>query len=498
MTRHVLALDQGTSSSRSIVFDEAGRVVALAQREFRQHYPQPGWVEHDPEEIWQSQLATAQEAIARAGLTARDIAAIGITNQRETTVVWNRRTGRPVCNAIVWQDRRGEPLCAQLRERGLEDTVRRSTGLVIDPYFSATKIRWILDHVNGAHLAAAQGELAFGTVDSWLIWKLTGGRVHATDVSNASRTMLYDIRHDVWDHELLAALHVPDSLLPQVLPSSHPFGETEPGLFGAPIAIAGVAGDQQAALFGQACFEPGLAKNTYGTGCFMLMHTGERFERSSNGLVSTAAARCGTAREYAMEGSVFIGGAVVQWLRDGLQAIRASGEVQALAESVPDAGGVMFVPAFTGLGAPYWNADARGTIVGLTRGSTVAHIARAALESIAFQSAALLQAMARDTAAQGGRPLSELRVDGGACVNDLLMQFQADLLGIPVVRPQVTETTALGAAYLAGLGVGVWRDRSEIGALWQAERRFLPTLARERAAELMARWERAVRQTVAE
>ncbi|MBK1613457.1 glycerol kinase [Rubrivivax gelatinosus] len=497
MSRHVLALDQGTSSSRSIVFDEAGRIVALAQREFRQHYPQPGWVEHDPEEIWLSQLETAREAIAAAGLTARDIAAIGITNQRETTVVWNRRTGVPVCNAIVWQDRRGEPLCAQLRAHGLEETVRRSTGLVIDPYFSATKIRWILDHVNGAHLAAAQGELAFGTVDSWLIWKLTAGRVHATDVSNASRTMLYDIRHDVWDHELLAALHVPDSLLPAVHPSSHRFGETDAALFGTPIPITGVAGDQQAALFGQACFEPGLAKNTYGTGCFMLMHTGERFERSANGLVATAAARCGSAREYALEGSVFIGGAVVQWLRDGLQAIRASGEVQALAESVPDAGGVMFVPAFTGLGAPYWNADARGTIVGLTRGSTVAHIARAALESIAFQSAALLLAMARDAAAQGGRPLTELRVDGGACVNDLLMQFQADLLGIPVVRPVVTETTALGAAYLAGLGVGVWRDRAEIAALWQAERRFLPTLARERAAELMARWERAVRQTVA-
>ncbi|MBK1713971.1 glycerol kinase GlpK [Rubrivivax gelatinosus] len=497
MSRHVLALDQGTSSSRSIVFDEAGRIVALAQREFRQHYPQPGWVEHDPEEIWLSQLETAREAIAAAGLTARDIAAIGITNQRETTVVWNRRTGVPVCNAIVWQDRRGEPLCAQLRAHGLEETVRRSTGLVIDPYFSATKIRWILDHVNGAHLAAAQGELAFGTVDSWLIWKLTAGRVHATDVSNASRTMLYDIRHDVWDHELLAALHVPDSLLPAVHPSSHRFGETDAALFGTPIPITGVAGDQQAALFGQACFEPGLAKNTYGTGCFMLMHTGERFERSANGLVATAAARCGSAREYALEGSVFIGGAVVQWLRDGLQAIRASGEVQALAESVPDAGGVMFVPAFTGLGAPYWKADARGTIVGLTRGSTVAHIARAALESIAFQSAALLLAMARDAAAQGGRPLTELRVDGGACVNDLLMQFQADLLGIPVVRPVVTETTALGAAYLAGLGVGVWRDRAEIAALWQAERRFLPTLARERAAELMARWERAVRQTVA-
>ncbi len=491
-TKFVLALDQGTSSSRSIVFDDRGRIVAMAQREFRQIYPQPGWVEHDPEEIWTSQLATAREAIAKAGLKAADISAIGITNQRETTVLWNRRTGQPIHNAIVWQDRRGEPLCAQLRAQGHAEQVRRSTGLVIDSYFSATKIRWLLDHVNGAHIAAAHGDLAFGTIDSWLIWKLTGGRVHATDVSNASRTMLFDIGHNVWDHELLKLLHVPDSLLPRVHPSSHVYGESDPALLGAPIPIAGNAGDQQAALFGQACFTAGLAKNTYGTGCFMLMHTGGRFEKSGHGLITTAAAQAGTAREYALEGSVFIGGAVVQWLRDGLHAIKASSEVQALAESVPDAGGVMFVPAFTGLGAPYWNADARGTIVGLTRGSTVAHIARAALESIAFQSAALLQAMSKDTG-----PVTELRVDGGACVNDLLMQFQADLLGIPVVRPQVTETTALGAAYLAGLATSVWKDTAELAALWQVQRRFHPTLPRERAAEAMARWERAVRQAAA-
>jgi glycerol kinase len=492
---YLLALDQGTSSSRSIVFDAEGRIVAMAQREFRQIYPQPGWVEHDPEEIWQTQLATAQQVLAEAGLSARDVAAIGITNQRETTVVWNRRTGQPVHNAIVWQDRRGEPLCAQLRAQGHADAVRASTGLVVDAYFSATKIRWILDHASGAHIAAAQGELAFGTVDSWLLWKLTGGHVHATDVSNAARTMLFDIRHNAWDHELLKLLHVPDSLLPQVHPSSHLYGHTEARLFGAPIAIAGVAGDQQSALFGQACFKGGLAKNTYGTGCFMLMHTGDQFHLSSNGLITTAAAQPDAQRQYALEGSVFIGGAVVQWLRDGLQAIRASGEVQALAESVPDAGGVMFVPAFTGLGAPYWNAAARGAIVGLTRGSTVAHIARAALESIAFQSAALLQAMDRDAKAAGG--VSELRVDGGACVNDLLMQFQADLLGIPVVRPRVIETTALGAAMLAGLACGVYRGLDDLSALWQAERRFHPTMPRERAAERMAQWEHAVRQAVA-
>ena len=495
---YILALDQGTSSSRSIVFNAAGAVVAMAQREFGQIFPQPGWVEHDPEEIWQSQLATAQEAIAKAGLTARDITAIGITNQRETTVVWNRRTGQPIHNAIVWQDRRGEPLCAQLREQGHAEQIRRSTGLVVDAYFSATKIRWLLDHVSGAHIAAAHGDLAFGTIDSWLLYKLTGGRVHATDVSNASRTMLFDIRHNVWDHELLKLLHVPDSLLPAVYPSSHVFGHTEPALLGAAVPVAGMAGDQQSALFGQACWAPGLAKNTYGTGCFMLMHTGDKFRISENGLITTAAAQTSAGQpEFALEGSVFIGGAVVQWLRDGLNAIQASGEVQALAESVPDAGGVMFVPAFTGLGAPYWDANARGTLTGLTRGSTVAHIARAALESIAFQSAALLQAMSRDAVAAGGSPVAELRVDGGACVNNLLMQFQADLLGIPVLRPKVTETTALGAAYLAGLAVGVYKNLDELSAQWQVERRFVPTLARERAQALMDQWAHAVRQATA-
>ena len=490
--KYLLALDQGTSSSRSIVFDAEGRIVALAQREFRQIFPQPGWVEHDPEEIWASQLATAREALARASLTAKDIAAIAITNQRETTVVWNRRTGQAIHHAIVWQDRRGEPLCAQLRERGHSETVRQSTGLVIDAYFSATKLRWILDHVNGAHIAAAQGDLAFGTIDSWLMHKLTGGRVHATDVSNASRTMLFDIRHNRWDPELLKLLHVPHSLLPSVHASSHLYGETDAALFGAPILIAGVAGDQQAALFGQACFKAGLAKNTYGTGCFMLMHTGDHFHRSQHGLITTAAAQATATPEYALEGSVFIGGAVVQWLRDGLNAILSSSEVQALAESVPDSGGVMFVPAFTGLGAPYWKADARGTIVGLTRGSNAAHIARAALESIAFQSAALLQAMCADT-----QPVAELRVDGGASVNDLLMQFQADLLGIPVVRPAVTETTALGAAYLAGLATGVYSGLDELAAQWRVERRFEPAMPRAQADELTARWNHAVRQAVA-
>ena len=497
LKEHLLALDQGTSSSRAIVFHASGRIVAMAQREFRQHFPQPGWVEHDANEIWATQQAVALEALFKAGVNASDIAAIGITNQRETTVLWNRRTGAPIANAIVWQDRRTEPLCMQLRAAGLAEAVQRSTGLRIDPYFSGTKIRWLLDNVPGAHLAAAQGELAFGTIDSWLLWKLTGGRVHATDVSNASRTMLFDIRHNVWDHELLKALHVPDSVLPAVHPSSHLFGECDASLFGATIPIAGIAGDQQSALFGQACFKAGLAKNTYGTGCFMLMHTGPRFETSANGLITTAAAQPTATPEYALEGSVFIGGAVVQWLRDGLRAIAHSGEVQALAESVPDAGGVIFVPAFTGLGAPYWNAEARGAIVGLSRGTSAAHIARAALESIAFQSAALLLAMARDAAAAGGAAVTELRVAGGACVNDLLMQFQADLLGIPVVRPQVIETTALGAAYLAGLAVGLYKNLDELAAQWQVERRFVPTLPRERAAELMANWERAVRQTVA-
>jgi glycerol kinase len=496
---YLLALDQGTSSSRSIVFDEHGRIRAMAQREFRQHYPRPGWVEHDPMEIWSSQLETAREALQRAGLQAGDIRSIGITNQRETTLVWERRSGRPIHPAIVWQDRRAEPLCAQLREAGHGDWVRERTGLVIDAYFSATKIRWLLDQVPGARAAAERGELAFGTVDSWLLWQLTGGRVHATDVSNAARTLLLDVRTQRWDAELLALFDIPASLLPEVCPSSHVFGETLPELLGASVPVGGMAGDQQSALFGQACLSPGQAKNTYGTGCFMLMHAGERFRASENGLVTTSACRTGgaPAPEFALEGSVFIGGAVVQWLRDGLRAIESSHEVQALAASVPDAGGVLMVPAFTGLGAPYWDAEARGTIVGLTRGTTMAHIARAALESIAFQSAALLQAMSRDAVAAGGEPVSELRVDGGACVNDLLMQFQADLLGIPVLRPKVIETTALGAAFLAGLSAGVWRDPAELAALWQAERVFHPTLPRERAQERMAQWERAVRQACA-
>lgn len=490
----LLALDQGTSSSRSIVFDASGRIVAMAQREFRQIFPHPGWVEHDPMEIWASQRATMLEAMAKAGLHARDVAAIGITNQRETTVVWNRRTGEPVYNAIVWQDRRAEPSCAALRAQGMEIPVLEKTGLRIDAYFSGPKLQWILDNVAGARALAEQGELAFGTVDSWLIWQLTQGASHVTDVSNAARTMLLNVRDNRWDEQLLSSMNIPMQLMPKVLPSSAHFGETSAELLGAPVPIAGVAGDQQSALFGQACFAPGMAKNTYGTGCFMLMHTGDRFQTSQNGLVTTAAAQPSSVPQFALEGSVFIGGAVVQWLRDGLRAISSSSEIQTLAQSVPDAGGVMFVPAFTGLGAPYWSPDARGTIVGLTRGSTLAHIARAALESIAFQSAALLQAMNRDAVASGGVAVSELRVDGGACVNDLLMQIQADLLGIPVVRPAVVETTALGAAYLAGLQIGLYRDLEALQGQWRADRVFHPTLPVAQAQERMERWEQAVRQ----
>jgi glycerol kinase len=490
----LLALDQGTSSSRSIVFDAEGRIVAQAQQELPQIYPQPGWVEHDANEIWRGQLATAREALSKARLKAGDIRALGITNQRETTLLWNRKTGQPIHHAIVWQDRRGEPVCAALREQGHAGAIQSKTGLLIDSYFSATKIKWLLDHVPGAREQARRGELAFGTMDSWLLWQLTGGALHATDVTNASRTMLFNVHSNEWDDELLQLLDVPRELMPKVLPSSTHYGDTEASLLGAPVMIGGVAGDQQSALFGQACFKEGMAKNTYGTGCFLLMHTGEKFQTSSNGLLTTSAAQVSARTEFATEGSVFVGGAVVQWLRDGLKAIAGSGQVQALAETVPDSGGVMMVPAFTGLGAPYWKPDARGIITGLTRGSTAAHIARAALESIAYQSAALLQAMSRDAVAAGGAPVSELRVDGGACVNDLLMQFQADLLGIPVVRPAVIETTALGAAYLAGLAAGVYRGTDELAALWKSERRFLPTLARERAAELMAGWEHAVRQ----
>jgi glycerol kinase len=495
--KYLLALDQGTSSSRSIVFDAQGRIVAMAQREFRQIFPQPGWVEHDPKELWSSQLATAQEAIAKSGISPADIAGIGITNQRETTVVWNRKTGEPVYNAIVWQDRRAEPTCARMRADGLEPTFRAKTGLILDAYFSGTKLKWILDTVPGARAAAQRGELAFGTVDSWLMWHLTQGKVHATDVSNAARTLMLNVHTNQWDDELLALLDIPREMLPAVHPSSNVYGHTQAQFLRLSLPIGGVAGDQQSALFGQACFKAGLAKNTYGTGCFMLTHTGAQFQTSTNGLITTSAAQATATPEFALEGSVFIGGAVVQWLRDGLQAIKGSGEVQSLAESVPDSGGVMFVPAFTGLGAPYWNADARGAIVGLTRGSTVAHIARAALESIAFQSAALLLAMSRDAVAAGGAPVAELRVDGGACVNNLLMQFQADLLGIPVVRPQVIETTALGAVYLAGLSCGVYGGLDELSAQWQIERTFRPTMSRERAGELMLNWERAVRQTVA-
>ena len=493
---YILALDQGTSSTRSIVFSEQGLIVAQAQQELPQIFPQPGWVEHDPIEIWRAQLSTLKQALASAGIQARDVAALGITNQRETTVIWNRKTGLPIHNAIVWQDRRTEPACALLREQGLAGTIQAKTGLLIDAYFSGTKLQWMLDHVDGARALAERGELLFGTIDSWLMWQLTGGAVHATDVSNASRTMLFNIHTNQWDADLLQALRIPAKMMPQVLPSSSLFGHIKTDLLGHAIPIGGVAGDQQSALFGQACFSAGMVKNTYGTGCFMLMHTGDQAMHSHNGLITTSAAQVNAQAQYAIEGSVFVGGAVVQWLRDGLHAIQHSSEVQALAESVPDSGGVMVVPAFTGLGAPYWKPDARGSITCLTRGSTVAHIARAALESIAFQSAALLQAMSRDLTSAGQAQVRELRVDGGACVNDLLMQFQADLLGIEVLRPEVTETTALGAAYLAGLSCGIYKSTDELSQLWRVERRFSPQRAPAYATELMAMWEHAVKQTV--
>ncbi|MDN5842824.1 MAG: glycerol kinase GlpK [Alcaligenaceae bacterium] len=490
---HLLALDQGTSSTRSIVFNRQGDIVGLAQRELTQHYPQPGWVEHDPMEIWSSQRSTMSAALAQANIGAEAITAIGITNQRETTIVWDRKTGEPIHKAIVWQDRRAEPACAVLRENGFESLIQQRTGLRLDAYFSATKLQWILDHVPGARARAQAGELAFGTVDSWLIWQLTGGR-HLTDVSNASRTMLLDIHRNAWDTDLLEALQIPLAMMPEVLPSAADFGSTQVELLGRAVPIRGVAGDQQSALFGQACFQPGMAKNTYGTGCFMLMHTGQKFQISDNGLVTTSAAQTSEGVEYALEGSVFVGGAVVQWLRDGLRAFEHSSDVEALARSVPDAGGVFFVPAFTGLGAPYWDAQARGTIAGLTRGTTMAHVARAALESIAYQSAALLQAMGRDAQTAGAAPMTSLRVDGGACVNDLLMQFQADLLGIPVQRPTMVETTALGAAFLAGLEAGLYQDKEEISDLWRLDRQFDPLMPRDQALACMDRWERAVRQ----
>jgi glycerol kinase len=481
----LLALDQGTSSSRAMVFSRDGRLLAVAQRELTQHFPQPGWVEHDAAEIWAGQRACAQEAVARAGVP---IAAIGITNQRETVVLWDRQTGQPLHHALVWQDRRTAAFCDELKQQGHEPRVRALTGLVLDPYFSATKLRWLLDHLPGARARAERGELAFGTVDSWLLWQLSGGAVHATDVTNASRTLLFDIHRGDWSDELLGLFGIPRALLPEVRPSAAAFGVAAE--FGAP--ITGIAGDQQAALFGQAALRPGQAKNTYGTGCFLLMHTGAQAHVSTHGLLTTRAAQLGGQAQYALEGSVFVGGAVVQWLRDGLGLIRSSAEVQALAESVPDSGGVMLVPAFAGLGAPHWRADARGAIVGLTRGSGRAHIARAAVESIAFQSAELLQAMQNDGAA-----LTELRVDGGASANDLLMQFQADLLGLPVLRPRVIETTALGAALLAGLGAGVYGSPEEMGSLWQLDRAFEPRMSRDEAGVRLAQWARAVGQVLA-
>ena len=491
--KYLMAMDQGTSSSRTVIFRPDGSVVSMAQQALTQMYPQPGWVEHDPQEIWTSQLATARQALQQAGISASYVASLGITNQRETTVVWRRDTGQAIYKAIVWQDRRTAAACQTLIAQGASPVVQQTTGLLIDAYFSATKLQWILNNVDGARAMAERGELAFGTVDSWLIWQLTGGHVHATDISNASRTMLFNIHTNQWDNELLELFDIPASVLPRVHPSASDFGQTQPQWLGQALPIGGVAGDQQSALFGQACFQAGQTKNTYGTGCFMLMHTGAQFQTSHSGLITTSAAQADSTPAYALEGSVFIGGAVVQWLRDGLRAFDKSADVQSLAETVPDSGGVVLVPAFTGLGAPYWQADARGAMVGLSRGTTTAHIARAALESIAFQSTALLQAMNRDAA----QPVTELRVDGGACVNDLLMQFQADLLGIPVLRPEVIETTALGAAYLAGLNAGIYQSPHELAQHWRVERRFEPRMSRDEAASRMADWERAVRQTIA-
>ncbi len=489
--KHILALDQGTTSSRAIVFAEDGSVRAQAQQEFRQIFPHPGWVEHDPEEIWATQLGVARRALAMAGLKAADIAAIGIANQRETTLLWERKSGQPVHNAIVWQDRRTADACASLKRRGKTETVRSSTGLVLDPYFSATKLAWLLDSIPGLRLHAERGELAFGTVDSWLAWKLSGGALHITDVSNASRTMLFDIHAGDWDARLLALFRIPRELLPRVVPSSRVYGETAKKLFGAPIPIAGIGGDQQAALFGQACHSAGMAKNTYGTGCFMLLHTGAKAMPSKHGLLTTRCAQHGAKAQYALEGGVFIGGAVVQWLRDGLGFIRASHEVEALAASVEDSGGVYLVPAFAGLGAPHWDAYARGTMLGLTRGTTRAHIARAALEAIAYQSAEVLHSMQKDA----GIRLKELRVDGGAAANDTLMQFQADILGVPVLRPKGLETTALGAAYLAGLATGVWKDSAAIGRQWAVGRRFEPNMSRSEAQARLAGWTRALQRS---
>ncbi len=489
MKKYILALDQGTTSSRAIVFDHDGNIVSVAQKEFTQIFPQPGWVEHDPEEIWSTQLGVAAEAITHAGLTTEDIHAIGITNQRETTIVWDRNTGKPVYNAIVWQDRRTADFCDELKRKNLHILIQQRTGLVVDAYFSASKVKWILDNVEGARARAEKGELCFGTVDTWLLWNLTKGQVHATDVSNASRTMLMNLQTLQWDGELEKIFNIPGNMLPQIRSSSEVYGKTQNILTAVNIPIAGIAGDQQSALFGQMCTHPGMVKNTYGTGCFMLMNTGEKAVISRNNLLTTVAWKINGKTEYALEGSVFIAGAVVQWLRDGLGIIRTSAEVEELAAKVKDSDGVYVVPAFTGLGAPYWNQHARGTIVGITRGTTAAHIAKAALDSIAYQTADVLKAMEADS----GIEIKELRVDGGATVNNLLMQFQSDLLNTAVVRPRITETTALGAAYLAGLATGYWSSIDEIQQQWQIERKFVSGMEEEKRESLSSGWAKAVK-----
>ncbi|KXU90584.1 glycerol kinase [Caballeronia megalochromosomata] len=486
--QYVLALDQGTTSSRAMLFDRNGNVVSVAQKEFQQIYPEAGWVEHDPQEIWSTQAGVAAEAVTRAGASASSIAAVGITNQRETTIVWDRETGKPVYNAIVWQDRRTADFCDELKSRGLEAMVRAKTGLPIDAYFSATKIRWILDNIEGARDKAKQGRLAFGTVDSWLVWNFTRQGLHVTDITNASRTMLFNIHERRWDDELLDALDIPRSMLPEVRTSSEVYGPTQGTVFAADIPLASLAGDQHAALFGQMCTDSGMVKNTYGTGCFLVMNTGDKPIESRNNLVTTIAWQIGDQVSYALEGSIFIAGAVVQWLRDGLGLIRRASEVETLARGVPHSDGVYLVPAFAGLGAPHWNARARGTLFGVTRGTTSGHIARAALDSIAYQSLDVLKAMEADS----GIRIGELRVDGGACANDLLMQFQADVLGVDVARPRIAETTALGAAYLAGLAVGYWKDIDELKAQWQLERRFTPSMPEQEIESCLAGWQRAV------
>lgn len=491
MPKYVLALDQGTTSSRAILFDKDGNAIATAQKEFHQYFPKPGWVEHDPMEIWSSQLEVARQVLNENKVSAKDIAAIGITNQRETTVVWDRATGKPIHNAIVWQDRRTASICDKLKKKGLEKDIRKRTGLVVDAYFSGTKVQWILDNVKGARDRAKKGELAFGTVDSWLVWNLTGGKTHITDYSNASRTMLFNIVDLKWDEKLLKALDVPASLLPEVKNSSTAYGETDASLFGGSIVIAGIAGDQQAALFGQACFRPGMAKNTYGTGCFMLMNTGEKPVQSKKGLLTTIAWGLDGKVEYALEGSVFIAGAAIQWLRDGLKMIDESPDSQYFAMKVPDTGGVVVVPAFAGLGAPYWDMYARGAIFGLTRGTTKEHIIRATLDSLAYQTKDVLDAMQADSKIT----LAALRVDGGACANDLLMQFQADILGVDVQRPKVIETTALGAAYLAGIAVGFYK-KSDISKNWLVDRTFNPNMTGGKRGKFYKKWQKAVERTM--